>query len=245
MSKFNLGMRVSGIFLLWIATAVALPAQTITTLHSFDKTGGAYPYAGLILATNGKFYGTTLQDGANNFGTVFKINANGRLTTLHSFNGTDGEFPPRLVQATNGNFYSATTSGGANGCGTVFKITPGGKLTTLHSFDGTNGYEPTAALVQATDGTFYGTTQGGGASGSCRNNGVQGCGIIFKITPGGKLTTLHNFCASGFPCTDGTLPEAALIQATDEKFYGTTAGGGAYNDGTVFNRPEWHSDDVV
>ena len=126
--------------------------------------------------------------GADGYGTVFKITPSGTLTTLHSFNGTDGSGNPAaaLVQGTDGNFYGTTESGGANGPGTVFKITPSGTLTTLHSFDGTDGAEPDG-LVQGTDGNFYGTTYTGGDIAN------QPLGTVFKITPSGTLTTLHDF----------------------------------------------------
>ena len=55
MSRFNSGMKACGIFLLWAATAAALPAQTFTTLHSFDNTDGGFPRAGLVQGTNGDF----------------------------------------------------------------------------------------------------------------------------------------------------------------------------------------------
>jgi uncharacterized repeat protein (TIGR03803 family) len=194
---------------------------TLTTLHSFDRTDGANPYAGLVLATNGNFYGTTIAGGANGEGTVFKMTAGGTLTTLHSFDGTDGSEPyAGLVQATNGNFYGTTFSSGANGDGTIFKITPGGTLTTLFSFDGPHGASPIAGLVQATNGNFYGVASGGGANGD---------GTVFEITPGGKLTTLLNFDGA-----DGAGPYGGLVQAANGSFYGTTGGGGTNPDGTVF-----------
>jgi uncharacterized repeat protein (TIGR03803 family) len=231
MSKLNRWMRACGVSLLWATTAVALPAQTFTTLHSFNGTDGANPYPVPFQGTSGNLYGTTSSGGATGYGTVFTITINGTLTTLHSFNSTDGAYPyAGLIQATNGNFYG-TTYGGANsscsgglGCGTVFKITPGGTLTTLHSFDGTDGANPEAGLVQGTDGNFYGTTYFGGA-----NCPVYGCGTVFKITPSGALTTLHSFDS-----TDGANPRAGLVQATNGKFYGTTYGGGANDYGTVF-----------
>jgi uncharacterized repeat protein (TIGR03803 family) len=132
-----------------------------------------------------------------------------------------------FVQGTDGNLYGTTSVGGSNGAyGSVFEITPAGTLTTLHSFAGfpTEGQYPTAGLVQATDGNFYGTTESGGAN---------FYGTVFKITSGGKLTTLYSFCAQT-NCTDGGQPDGALIQATDGNFYGTTQLGGAYNYGTVF-----------
>jgi uncharacterized repeat protein (TIGR03803 family) len=213
---------------------------TLTTLHSFDYTGGYLPDGGLVQGTNRKFYGTTRNGGANDDGTVFSITAGGTLNTLHSFDRTDGAEPAGLVQGTNGDFYGITGFGGANsscgqgaGCGTVFKITPSGNLTMLHSFDGTDGYNPVAALIQGTDGKFYGTTQFGGANNAC-NNQDAGCGTVFEMAPSGKLTTLYSFC-SQTNCTDGGGPLAALVQATSGKFYGTTEGGGANRAGTVFS----------
>jgi uncharacterized repeat protein (TIGR03803 family) len=151
------------------------------------------------------------------------------LTTLHSFDSTDGANPfPGLVQATDGNFYGTTYGGGANANnGTVFKITPSGTLTTLYSFCAqsgcTDGALPAAGLVQAGDGNLYGTAVYGGA-----NNR----GTIFKITPSGTLTTLYSFCAQN-GCADGALPFAGLVQANGN-FYGTTEFGGTYSYGAIF-----------
>lgn len=218
-----------------VVTAIALPAQTFTTLASFDSTDGSEPYAGLTQGTDGNFYGTTLDGGANKDGTIFKIVSAGTLTTLHSFDKTDGASPNAgLVQGTDGNFYGTTESGGASsncssGCGTVFEITPAGTLTTLYSFcmnaGCADGWMPYGGLVQGSDGNFYGTVNSGGASSAC----IGGCGTIFKITPAGTLTTLHSFVK-----TDGAYPESWLVQGTDGNFYGTAQEGGPNNAGTVF-----------
>jgi uncharacterized repeat protein (TIGR03803 family) len=246
LGELNWGKRAYAVFVLCATTATALPAQTFTTLFSFDGTDGAEPYAGLVQATNGDFYGTTAGGGANcasygGCGTVFKITRSGTLTTLYSFCSqgsfpacTDGGGPSAgLVQATNGDFYGTTQQGGyANcppypGCGTVFKITPSGTLTTLYSFCSQSGCldgaVPYAGLIQAANGDFYGTTQQGGYA-NCPS--YYGCGTIFKITPSGVLTTLYSFCPQS-GCTDGYRPWAGLVQATNGDFYGTTLDGGA------------------
>ena len=200
----------------------------LTTLHSFDLTDDGGQPAGLVQGADGNFYGTTYQGGADNGdGTVFKVTPTGALTTLHTFHGSDGLSPAAgLVQGTDGNFYGTTSGGGANGnYGTIFRITPGGMLTTLHSFNGFEGVSPDAGLVQATDGNFYGTTGGGG--------GANGGGTVFRITPGGTLSTLYSFCSQP-NCADGSTPYAGLVQAADGNFYGTTANGGAHSLGTVF-----------
>src|ERR1017187_999315 len=241
LSKLNWGKRACAVLALCATTAIAQPAQTLTTLFSFcSQSGcpdGSDPIAGLVQATNGDLYGTTAKGGANGGGTVFKITPGGTLTTLYSFcsqtNCMDGVEPyAGLVQAANGDLYGTTVAGGANGYGTVFKITPGGTLTMVYSFcsqtNCADGAYPEAGLVQAANGDLYGTTPQGGA-----NRG----GTIFKITPGGTLTKLYSFCSEGvYPaCTDGLIPDAGLVQAANGDFYGTTDyGGGNGHVGTLF-----------
>ena len=236
------------LFALSAAAAIAASAQVLTTLHSFAgyPGEGAGPGA-LARGSDGNFYGTTGGGGDNcspsGCGTVFKITPSGTLTTIYSFcsrincvDGTDPHGP--LVQAPNGNFYGITNSGGrgADNAGTVFKITPSGTLTTLYSFcsriNCADGRYP-SALILATDGNFYGTTSGGGIT-----NCADGCGTVFRITPGGILTTLYAFCSQG-NCPDG-YNAWGLVQATDGNFYGVTGHGGASRNcgslgcGTVF-----------
>jgi uncharacterized repeat protein (TIGR03803 family) len=120
------------------------PGGTLTILHSFSNTpDGAYPKGGVILGNSGKFfYGTTSQGGSNGLGTFFKITSGSTLTTLHSFNGTDGQYPPSpCIEGTDGNFYGITSEGGANGLGTVFQITATGTLPRC-----TVSTEPTARI---------------------------------------------------------------------------------------------------
>ncbi len=209
---------------------------TLTTLYSFcsqsNCADGFWPYAGLVQATNGNFYGTTISGGVNGQGTVFEITPAGVLTTLYSFcsqtNCTDGENPyAGLIQATNGNLYGTTAEGGAYGnYGTVFQITTAGQLTTLYSFCSKypcdDGESPYGGLVQATNGNFYGTTDSGGADGS---------GTVYEITPAGVFTTLYSFTGGA----DGSSPYGeTLVQADNGNFYGTTYVRGAKGGGTVF-----------
>jgi uncharacterized repeat protein (TIGR03803 family) len=231
--------------------AAAAPAQTLTTLHNFCSdsgcTDGENPYAGLVQGPNGDFYGTTFfggggVEGNNGYGTVFTITPSGKLTTLYSFclqmGCPDGAGPTTgLVLGTHGNFYGTTDLGGAGQGGNVFEISPSGSLKIVYNFctesacaDGVN---PRAALIQASDGYFYGTTYSGGAI----DGTPLGFGTIFKMTPGGELTTIYTFCTQyynqGGQCTDGALPFAGLVQSGGD-FYGTTYGGGANGQGTVF-----------
>jgi uncharacterized repeat protein (TIGR03803 family) len=214
------------------------PSGKLTTLYSFcsqpNCTDGEAPAAGLVLASDGNFYGTTQYGGSSNNwlrGTVYKITPSGKLTTLYSFDGTDGAFPrAELVQAASGDLYGTASYGGTStncgdgGCGTVFKISTAGALSTMHSFTGPDGDQPSASLLLAADGNFYGTAVGGGS---------QNWGTVFKMTPGGALSTVYNFCSQS-DCTDGAEPAAALVQGPDGNFYGTASAGGANQVGTVF-----------
>lgn len=235
MRKVGWYKKACGLLLLGAAAASAAQAQTLITLHSFDVTDGANPYAGLTQGTNGSLYGTAYAGGADSAGTVFKITPAGVLTTLHDFCSQggclDGYLPHSApIQAANGNLYGTTDLGGANGVGgTVYKIAPSGTLTTIYNFcpqsNCADGAYPYAALIQGTDGNFYGTTLQGGNDSST--------GTVFKVTPSGTLTTLYTFYSQS-NCADGQLPQAGLTQASDGNFYGTTSGGGAAGVGTVF-----------
>jgi uncharacterized repeat protein (TIGR03803 family) len=218
--------RAFAVCVLCAGTAIALPAQTFATLHSFDGTDGTGGGA-LVQSTDGKFYGTA-GGGSNSCppyggcGTIFSFTPGGTLTILHSFDSTDGASPAGLVQATNEDFYGTTVFGGSSGYGTVFRLSPAGVLRTLHNFDANDGSYPTGCLIQGTNRNLYGTAQQGGS-----NN----VGTVFTITQQGTLTTLYSFDG-----TNGADPLAGLVQATNGNFYGTTleGGTGGFNDGTVF-----------
>jgi uncharacterized repeat protein (TIGR03803 family) len=224
------------------------PAGTVTVLHNFgDGTvanDGANPTAGLIQASDGSLYGTTVKGGItnNNFagGVVFRVTTSGQYSVLHRFldgtNPYDGAAPyASLVQGADGNFYGTTQAGGSTavypslGNGTVYQITPQGVVTILHNFgDGTvpnDGNYAYAPLIIGTDGNFYGTTTS----------------TIFRMTLQGALTTLYTF-------NDGTVANygwscmAPLVQGSDGNFYGVTPFGGGgvdsadpdFGAGTVF-----------
>ena len=150
------------------------------------------------------------------------------LTNLYSFAQTGGSYTHgsdpvgRLVQGADGNFYGVTDSGGAYDHGTVFKVATNGTLTTLYSFTGGNdGGYPVAGLVQAGDGNFYGSTaQDGSGYG----------GTLFRITPGGTLTTLVSFNNSG----PANSPEAEMVLDAAGNLWGTTENAPPEGGGTIF-----------
>lgn len=151
----------------------------LTTLAEFNRTNGYTPWGGrLVEGSDGNLYGTTLFGGEHDFGTVFKMTPTGQLTTLISFNGTNGGYPyAGLIQGSAGNFYGVTSQfrPGENifpNRGTVFKITADGVFSTVATFNGNNGAYPWAALVQGRDGNLYGTT---------RQGGTNNLGTVFRI----------------------------------------------------------------
>ncbi len=219
---------------------------TVTILYSFTAgEDGSFPTAGLVKATDGNFYGTTTMSFNSDAlgGTVFRITPTGTLTTLTKFpGGAGGQSPdPALVQGKDGLLYGTTFGGGGAGtgfgAGTVFTIdptqTPPVTPTFLHAFSGgADGGSVYAGVVQSTvDGNFYGTTNGGGIINS---QFPDGTGTVFKITPGGTLTTLYTF--TGGP--DGANPRGGLVQDSQGDFYGTTTNGDVSSitpsGGTVF-----------
>jgi len=162
-------------------------------------------------------------------------------TVLHAFTlGGDGGFPDSgLLADEQGNLYGTTEWGGdstncQNGCGAVFKLAPDGTESVLYSFcpvsKCADGEQPYAGLIEDKSGSLYGTTYLGGA---------DNFGTIFELAPDGTESVLYSFSGSS---RDGANPLAGLIVDSAGNLYGTTAGGGHYNDnkcepggcGTVF-----------
>ena len=206
------------------------PSGEETILHSFDPNGtdGAYPWAGLVRDAKGNLYGTTVEGGTDVIdGTVFKLTRTRKgwaETILHSFGASgDGSQPYSVLTLDKtGNLYGTTNVGGAYSYGTVFELTPSGTETILWSFgNGTDGANPLAGVVRDAKGNLYGTTEYGG---------TYNKGIVFELTPSGTEKVLWNFGGG----TDGANPYGGVIRDAKGNLYGTTANGGVYGDGTVF-----------
>jgi uncharacterized repeat protein (TIGR03803 family) len=197
-----------------------------TVLKRFfrEDGDGHIPAAELLEGSDGVLYGTTGSGGANEEGTIFRLNMDGAgYTLLWSFtsSGGDGRWPQTgLVAGTDGALYGTTSSGG-NGLGTVFRLERDGTgYTILHSFStaSKDGKSP-LGLIEGTDGILYGTTWLGGTNSS---------GTLFKLNKDGSgftiLRTLRNIIGEAFQ------PSSGLIEGSDGALYGTTEGAG----GTVF-----------
>ena len=208
----------------------------VTLVHAFQNgSDGAFPYAGLIQASNGYLYGATAIGGDYSLGTAFRVRGSVQMQSFPFSDSmaTGGSPFAGLVQGSDGNFYGTTFHGGQSGYydplslqvysgyGAVFRMTPGGVLTQLCAFNYEAGANPASTLVQAADGALYGTAEDGGTNG--------GWGTIFRVTSSGTLTGLFSFGN-----TNGARPVAGLVQDTDSVFYGTTYSGGAHGFGTLF-----------
>jgi uncharacterized repeat protein (TIGR03803 family) len=146
---------------------------------------------------------------------------------LYTFSGgADGSSPlAGLIRDAAGNLYG-TADGGTYGNGVVFKLSPTGKLTTLYAFTGgADGRDPRAGLIRDAEGNLYSTTARGGDL-NCAPMQLPGCGVVFKLSPTGRLTTRHRFNAGG-----GELPLAGLVRDAPGNLYGITSYGGDLNCG--------------
>jgi uncharacterized repeat protein (TIGR03803 family) len=227
----------------FLATASpAVAASSEQTLYSFCSGGsscpdGGLPTGGVIFDTAGNLYGTVGLGGANSWGAVFELTPNGGKWTeqvIYSFcpisGCTDGSYPTSgVIFDTAGNLYGTTFSGGAYDKGTVFELMPNNGHWTekvLHSFSGGNdGGGPEAGLVIDANGNLYGTTFFGGA--------YHG-GMLFELISNNGTWTekaLHWFKRGG---KEGEAPNSTPILDKSGNVYGTTAYGGIYGHGTVF-----------
>jgi len=225
---------------LFLLPASLMSAEVnFTTLHTFGGLDGAMPLAGLLPASDGYLYGTTVRGGANGIGAVFQISTNGDFSSLHSFGGPDGGFPlAGLIQGPGGFLYGTTVYGGAHtnadglGDGTVYQITTQGAFTNVNSFTGSYA-SPWGGLVQAADGSLLGATVYGGDFNA---------GSLFSSDPAAKIFgPVLAFSGSSPGGIFGQHPTSMLV--LDGCYYGTTEGDGLSvgqdgifaGDGTVFS----------
>jgi uncharacterized repeat protein (TIGR03803 family) len=226
-------------FLVASAPYAAAKKPVLTTLHKFKggKHDGEYPYANIVVGSDGVLYGTTLYGGTYDAGTVYSLTppaAPGGAwteTVLYSFD--DGGLYGAVAIGSGGVLYGTTWGGGNNG--TVFSLTPpaspGGAWTESvlyqFTFGGSAGAGPYAGVVIDTNGVLYGATYDGGLF--PQNICNSGCGAVFSLSPpaspGGAWTetTLHTFTGDSTGYADGATPAGGLVLCAGGVLYGTTS----------------------
>jgi uncharacterized repeat protein (TIGR03803 family) len=220
-------------------------AGTETVLYTFTGVpDGESPPTPLVQDKKGNTYGTTPLGGSSYLGTVFKIDAAGNETVLHSFTGeSDGCNPYQgLVLGKSGTLFGTTSSCGSFGHGTIFKVDSAGNFTILHSFAGfpSDGDDPQYGhLTMDESGNLYGLTEFGGSTG-CDD---YGCGVLYELSKKGKLTVLHNFPGG---TSDGCYPNGSVLRDRAGNLYGTTWACGSYSYyGTIWKVGKRGSETVL
>lgn len=194
---------------------IATDGSGFTVLHEFDGAGGENPEGTLVVGDDGALYGTTLQGGDGNRGTIYRITTAGDFQLLYSFprlseftaNGLAtnevGANPRAALLASGGVFYGTAYQGGEHGYGTVFRFTPSGEISVVHAFRGPSfgaGF-PLAGVAIDAEGNIYGTTERGG---------YVNRGAAYRIDTAGNFSLLHGFTGSS---VDGMQPYATLLLA--------------------------------
>ena len=202
----------------------AYKISTTGAYKTVSSSSPPYVEAPLLQASDGNFYGPSVFTNVNGgCGSIFKMSATGKVSTVYSFDTTHGCNPVGpLVQDAKGYLYGTAWSGGSFDLGVVFRLTTKGVLTVLHDFDGTTGGEPLAGLVLATDGNFYGGTT---------ISGMGEGGVVFKITATGNYTVLYDSGDGGYGWWFSPTP----MQHTNGKIYGMAGEGGTYNGGVLYS----------
>jgi len=212
-------------------------AYTILRNLGQNSNDAATPSAGLLVASDGKLYGTGYQGGTFDKGALFRLSMDGTgYEVMRSFRGapTDGAEPiSRLIEGADGFLYGMTSSGGSADLGTIFRIRKDGTgYAVLRSFAGSpaDGATPFAELLRAQDDVLYGVTYSGGSGDD---------GTLFRLNPDGSgYAVLRSFTgASQTPSN----PYGGLIEGSDGRLYGTSLEGGG-GGGTVFSSAKDGSD---
>ena len=237
-------------------------SSAVTTVATFP-TGymeGSDPYgynpSSIMQASDGNFYltmgrtpGTLTGDPGATAGGIVQLTPGGQLNLVHAFalDGSEGNQPQGpLVEGPDGYLYgttSSSTSGGTNAGGLVFKVLPSaaGAFVSLGALPGITSLQASNALFLGSDGNLYGTTELGGNLTAAHCAGV-GCGMLFRMTPGGTFSTVYAFQggSAGSPNTppvppeDGASPEAPVVQTHDGGFAGGSLGFTSTNSPVFF-----------
>jgi uncharacterized repeat protein (TIGR03803 family) len=196
--------------------------------HLFTgKPDGDNPRHDAMTLFSGQMFGTTLQGGTKNNGTIFSIgqtgSSYGALTSLHK---SSGDEPHSCFVVVNSLLYGMTASGGDHDGGVIFSFDPtSSNYQKLYSFQSSTGYEPHGRLtLDPNRTTLYGMTRKGGA---------LGYGVVFSIdTSGNNYTVLHDFTDGS---SDGATSDHGYLVQCGNVLYGMTTDGGPSSNGVIFS----------
>jgi uncharacterized repeat protein (TIGR03803 family) len=194
--------------------------NNLHSVYSLIGTTGSFPYGGLTLASNNKFYGVTLYGGCNNGGVCYCYDPiTGIFTDIHDFacHKVDGCVPKcGPIAASDGKLYGTCSSDSINHSGVIYSIDPATNIyTVVFNFTDSLGGESWGSLIQLSDGKLYGTN-----------------GSIFSFDP---ATHTYNRLYTFDSLTGNSLWYSGLLHANDGKLYGATTWGGTYNAGVIFS----------
>lgn len=205
--------------------SLSTDGSAYTLEHSFDKAGPLSPLGTVVRGSDGKLYGTASGGGEQNYGIIFRSEADGTgFSALHHFDNADGASPySTLIEASDGKLYGSTVFGGPQNAGVIFCIEKNGEgFAVLHHFSGPDGSRCYSGVAEGSDGMLYGTTQIGGGFDE---------GTVFRIAKDGTgFAVMHAFLLSA----EGGIPYGQLIEDQNGYLYGTFAEGGSGNGGGVF-----------
>jgi uncharacterized repeat protein (TIGR03803 family) len=195
-----------------------------SVLYTFTGgSDGAEP-SGIVMDKSGDIYGATAFGGANQVGVIFKLTSKGKETVLYTFTGgSDGARPsPGIALDSSGNIDDVTVLGGADNAGVAFQVSAKGKYKLLYTFTGgSDGGEPDGGVVLDSAGNLYGPTLAGGK---------DAAGVLFRISPKGRDTTLYTFTGG----TDGGQPSGRVVVDKSGDVFGVAQAGGADSAGVVY-----------
>jgi uncharacterized repeat protein (TIGR03803 family) len=179
---------------------------------------------GPLTLVDGKFYGTTVGGGLNDFGALFEWDpATNIYLTRVNFTNESGANPHGSLSFHNGMFYGMTSGGGANNVGVIFMWDPATNIYTKKiDLNSTDGGIPYGSLSYNA-GKFYGMTHSGG---------VNDAGVIFEWNPVTNVYTKK----IDLTIINGSAPKGSLTYSAG-RFFGMTSGGGVNNLGVLF---EWN-----
>lgn len=214
------------------------PDGQLKLLHAFGRGNeGRSPAGALVEGADGQFYGVTTYakgDTVVAHGTVFRMSAHGKVTTLHEFTPDCllGCRPTGLVDGGDGHLYGTTLAGGPRDMGTVYRLSLAGELVQVHAFDpATEGAWPRAALTRDADGELYGVTS---------TLGPHGHGTVFRVSRDGAIGVLTVLTERrGHP-----VP-SPLLAASDGGLYLATLDGGGHGQGAVVRVDKGGGDEIV